>query len=539
MQVLHQLGGIPLRAAYSIIKAISKKKQETIQSARADFVRGSGAQGLSAVKAQELFDLILKFAGYGFNKSHSTGYAIIAYQTAYLKTYFPAQYMAAVLTFESQAQKVEDWAVYLEECKRIPWPDSTNGHRHTGVEVKPPDINLSVTDFSIVFDPDEPQDNLHGHVRFGLRAMKGVGDAAIAAVIEERTRGGAFRDLFDLCSRVSLRAVTKSTIESFIKAGVLDSLHGTAQRASMLASLEEALRAGSAAAQDRAAGQMSMFGGLGAGESSAPNGAGAAVDVAVPLRKVEPWSRLTALQHEREALGFHVSGHPLDEWAGEIRSFCTADSGTLGQQSGSVLIAGLVTRIRQIITQRGSSANQRMAIATLADKGGTFNAVLFAETYAEFGELLQEGSVVVIVGSPDKSRAEPGVIVDRLIPMDAAAAHLANSIEIRLDAERAATSDEDSRRALLGTVRMLAGALRQASGSVANLKGRPVEVRVQLGVDGGSVALLPQGVRVVADRDVLRRLSDIVGPGRVVVRGGYVPPRRERGGRGRFRDTDD
>jgi DNA polymerase-3 subunit alpha len=543
MQVLHQLGGIPLRAAYSIIKAISKKKQETIQSARAAFVKGSGAQGLSESKAQELFDLILKFAGYGFNKSHSTGYAIIAYQTAYLKTYFPAQYMAAVLTFESQAQKVEDWAVYLEECKRIPWPDSTSDHRHMGVEVKPPDINLSVTDFSIVFDQDEPHDNLHGHVRFGLRAMKGVGDAAIASVIEERTRGGSFKDLFDLCNRVNLRAVTRATIESFIKAGVLDSLHGTAQRASMLASLEDALRAGQIAAQDRAAGQLSMFGDTGDGGASTMDGVGTAMETAAPLRKVEPWSRLTALQHERETLGFHVSGHPLDEWAGEIRSFCTADStglsGSASHHGGSVLIAGLVTRIRQVITQRGSSANQRMAIATLADKSGTFNAVLFAEAYAEFGELLQEGSVVVIVGSPDRSRAEPGVIVDRLIPMDAAAANLAKSIEICIDAGQSALSDEESHRALLGKVRMLAGALRQASGSVASLKGRPVEVRVQLDVDGGSVALLPQGIRVVADRDVLRRLSDIVGPGRVVVRGGYVPPRRERGGRGRFRDTDD
>jgi hypothetical protein len=123
--------------------------------------------------------------------------------------------------------------------------------------------------------------------------------------------------------------------------------------------------------------------------------------------------------------------------------------------------------------------------------------------------------------------------------MDAAAANLAKSIEICIDAGQSALSDEESHRALLGKVRMLAGALRQASGSVASLKGRPVEVRVQLDVDGGSVALLPQGIRVVADRDVLRRLSDIVGPGRVVVRGGYVPPRRERGGRGRFRDTDD
>ncbi|MSR44893.1 MAG: DNA polymerase III subunit alpha [Phycisphaerales bacterium] len=522
MQVLHQLGDIPLRTAYTIIKAISKKKQDVINAARADFIQGALARGLAEARSNELFDLILKFAGYGFNKSHSTGYAIIAFQTAYLKTYFPAHYMSAVLTFESQAQKVEDWAVYLEECKRTHWADSTREHRHVGVEVKAPDINLSTTDFAVVFGPEEPRDHLHGHVRFGLRAMKGVSDNAIAAILEARTSGGHFRDIFDLCARVNLRSVNRASLETLIKAGVLDSLHGTTERASVLASLDDGLRAGQNMARDRAAGQMSMFG-LPVGDATvdAPAASTSA------LRRAAPWDRMTTLNYEREALGFHVSGHPLDDWKEEIASFCNCDSTRLVDRAsgGTIVLAGLITRVRQIITQRGAHANQRMAIATLADRFGSFDAVLFAETFAECGEFMQDGKVVALVGSVDRSRTEPGVIVDRVFAIEDATANLASRIEVRLTDP---ALGEPPTEPLAGTIRMLAGALRQAAGSVLSLKGRPVEVAVLIEVDEGCATLIPRGVRVVAEPGILRKLNEIVGPGRVTVCGGWVPPKRER-----------
>ena len=138
----------------------------------------------------------------GFNKSHSTGYAIVAYQTAYLKTYFPAFYMASVLSFESQAKKIEEWSVYLEDCRRCPWPDSTPSKPHVGVEVRPPDVNLSAADFAVVFGEGEPVDACHGHVRFGLQAIKGAGTGAIAAIVSERQRGGAFKGLHDFCAQI-------------------------------------------------------------------------------------------------------------------------------------------------------------------------------------------------------------------------------------------------------------------------------------------------------------------------------------------------
>ena len=522
MQVLHQLGGIQLRAAYTIIKAISKKKEEVINAARADFVAGAAARGLTESRGQELFDLIVKFAGYGFNKSHSTGYAIIAYQTAYLKTYFPAPYMAAVLSYESQAQKVEDWASYLDECRKVVWPDSTKERKHTGIEVKAPDVNLSGRDFSVVFAADEPHDHLHGHIRFGLQAVKGVGEGAITSLIEERDRGGPFKDLHDLCARLSSRVLNRAGLETLVKAGALDSLHGTEQRAAMVASLDEALSAAQSMARDRAAGQMAMF-----GVAEAVDVGASPPETAHPLRKADPWDRMTALNFEREVIGIHLSGHPLDLWQEEIASFSTADSARLGLAAtgAPVIVVGVVTRVRQVISQRGTQANRRMAMATLADRLGAFEAVLFPDTYANFGEQVVDGKVIVIVGSVDRSRAEPGIIVDRVYPIEEAAAQLASAIEIQLtDSSVSGEPKEEFEQRL----RMLLGALRQAAGSVANLKGRPVEVLIALEVDGGVAMLAPHAIRVVAERQTLRKLAEAAGSGRVIVRGGWMPPRKER-----------
>jgi len=507
------------------------------------------AQGVSEPRAGEIFDLILPFARYGFNKSHSTGYAIIAYQTAYLKTHFPAQYMAAVLSFESQARKVEEWSVYLEECKRIAWADSTPERPHVGVEVRPPDINLSDADFAVVYGPDEPHDALHGHVRFGLKAIKGVGESAIRAIMDERAAHGAFRDVFDFCERVDLRAVNKAALESFVKAGVFDGLHGLEQRASLLATIPEAVSAGQSRARDRADGQMSIFGdllpadvGSGAGSAGAGgrgtggggNGAsaagGSAVDDAagasgLALRKAAPWSHMQALAQEKEALGFFVSGHPLDGWSREAESFANTDSVRIRDMPAQapVVMAGIVGRIRNVVSQRGAQPGRRMAMATIVDKLGTAECVLFPDTFAQHGEMLQSDAMLMIVGTVDRSRAEPGIIVDQLIPIADASRHLATRVEIRVPVG-GAEDDE----LLVPMMRMLAGTLKQAANSASNLRGRPVEVDVVLPVDGADAAITVGGVRVVPDSALLRKICEITGAGSVTVRGGWVPQRRER-----------
>jgi len=270
MQIVHGLGDIPLREAYTLIKAISKKKHAVIDGVRPRFIEGAGKKGLSAKQADDLFDLILKFAGYGFNKSHSTGYAIIAYQTAYLKTYFPAQYMASVLTFESGARKIDDWATYLEECGRVVFPDHTTKKPHRGVEVRAPDLNRSAAAFSVVFDEGEEPQPSRGHIRFGLGAVKGVGPSAVQGIIDERSRHGPFRSLHDFCERVPSRVANRATIEGLVKSGAYDSLYGPESRAAVLAGIDEAMAAGQQAAEDRRDGQMSMFGAASAGAGRAP-----------------------------------------------------------------------------------------------------------------------------------------------------------------------------------------------------------------------------------------------------------------------------
>jgi len=529
MQVLHALGGIPLRAAYTIIKAISKKKQETIEKARGDFVRGAADRGVDRGRAQDLFDLIVKFAGYGFNKSHSTGYAIIAYQTAYLKTYFPAQYMAAVLSFESQARKVEEWAVYLEECRRVPYPDHSAAAPHIGVDVKPPDLNLSKADFAVVFGASETRDPLHGHIRFGLQAIKGTGESAIRSIMTERDRGGAFRDLFDFCSRVDLRSVNRATIERLVAAGAFDALHGVDSRASLVATIPDAMAAGQSQARDRRQGQMSLLGGFESPESDegGDRRSSTVAASAVPLRRVEPWDRITTLQKERESLGFHVSGHPLDEHRRVVAEFCSADTAGLAEltEGEPIVLAGIVTRVHQTVSKGGREPGQKMAMITLADRVGTVDGVCFSDVYARHGELLAMDRIVVVTGFVDRRRAEPAIKVERIVPIEDATAHLAKWIEIRL---RVPGSDDAGVQALTQVMEMIAGELRRASATFAATRGRPVEVQVRMLVDDWIATLEPSSCRVVPDRTLLANLQRTIGPlGGVRVHGGWRPAKRE------------
>lgn len=520
MQVLHGLGGIPLRAAYTIIKAISKKKQETINAARADFVAGAIERGVVRAAAEELFELILKFAGYGFNKSHSTGYALIAYQTAWLKTYFPGHFMAAVLSYESGASKVEEWSVYLEECRRVQYPDHRPDRPHVGIDVRPPDVNLSGPRFAIVYGEGEPRDALHGHLRFGLGAIKGAGETAVRCVTEERRARGPFRSIFDFCERIDLRSVNRTAIESLIKAGAFDSLHGSEQRAAVMASLDKAVRSGQIAARDRASGQMSFFG------AADPD----PVDTAAPLalERVAPWPRLEALAFERESLGIHVSGHPLDEYRQILNEFASCEISRIESvASGTALaIGGILTRVQPTVVKQGPRAGQRMAQITLADQHGTLDGVVFSEAFAECGHALQTQSMVMLAGVVDRSRGPTNLIVEYALPIDAAPWHLATALDLTF------AEHDDHQGPLKHRLEFTSGLLRQAASMpVGSSASRPVPVHLRLllssGVHAGSIVELTSRLRVVPEPALLRQLEQLVGTGEVRVRGGHVP-RRER-----------
>ena len=520
MQVLHHLGGVPLRKAYTVIKAISKKNHKIIDSARADFIAGGAERGVTEAQATELFDLILKFAGYGFNKSHSTGYAIVAYQTAYLKAYFPAHYMAALLTFESQAKKVEDWLVYMESCRRVPWPNSTPEEPRVGIDVRPSDINRSVLDFSVVFEDGEAPSSLSGHIRFGLGAIKGVGREAIRSIIAEREKAGPYSSLHDFCERVDHLRATSKTIELLVKAGAFDSVHGIDNRAAMLATIPDAVASGKQLARDRAAGQEVLFGGGGDDEATE------VMHATIPLKEVVPWDRMTTLVNEKEALGFHVSGHPLDEYADVIQEFCSTTATKVGDlnQGSPAVLGGMITRVRPVTTKRGD----RMAMLTIEDKTASMDAVVFPEAFSKLSHLIEKDQILLFSGSVDLGRGQPSLQIEDAYPMSDATAHFSSRIEILLN-EREGDTEADRHDRL----RMLAKILEGASKTSNSSSGHPVEPVLLVDVLGSRVTMLARGLRIVPDQRVLTQIADLVGPECVRAVGGYLPPLRKSRGNGR------
>ncbi|MEM7227705.1 MAG: DNA polymerase III subunit alpha [Planctomycetota bacterium] len=522
MQIVHNLGGIPLRAAYSLIKAISKKKESVISSNREMFIEGANERGLDKQSASDLFELIKKFAGYGFNKSHSTGYAIVAYQTAYLKTYFPNQYMAAVLSYESQKKKVEDWVPYLDDCRRTVFPDHTEAQPHLGVEVRPPDINTSASTFTVVFSDDEAHDHLHGHVRFGLSAIKGVGASSIGPIIEEREANGTFTSIFDFCERVSSRTLNRAGVEALIKSGAFDTVHCAADRAAMCAALDDAIAAGQTVAEDRRQGQMNMF--MGGDASEAP------VETVVsteerPLPSVPAWDQMDQLAHEKETLGFHVSGHPLDRFERDIMEYTTVTTRTLAskKQDATVILGGILSRVRVTQVRNGRSAGQKMAMITVTDRHGPLDGVVFSNVFSQYAASLVVDDIVLLVGRVDLERGEPQLLVDQVIPMAHAARHLARRIDITFD-ERAVT-DGSSVDSML---HMAAGLLQQSSGARVADGGRAVDVLVHVVRSGKRYTLRPRNLRVIADGVLVDRLEQVVGPAGVRVVGGHVPVRERK-----------
>ncbi|MEL7087925.1 MAG: OB-fold nucleic acid binding domain-containing protein, partial [Planctomycetota bacterium] len=498
MLVLNELGGIPLRQAYSIIKAISKKKEKVINAARADFIDGSGKKGVTAKQANELFDLILKFAGYGFNKSHSTGYAIVAYQTAYLKTYFPIQYMAAVLTYESvNTDKVVE---YIDECKKVLLP---NGQR--GVEVKPPDINLSDVAFTVVYAPGDARDPNHGHIRFGLSAVKGLGVKAIQAMIDERKKNGPFLSLHDFCERVSSRVINRASVEALIKCGAFDALHGLEKRAAMAASIEEAMRSGAQEAELRSSGSF-LFGDVDADrkekekEKDKP---------AKSLADVPAWSKKEGLDFEKEVMGLYVSSHPLQEFAEDLDRFSVtsiADIAGLPAKQ-EIVVGGMLSRVRPTFVKNGRSAGAKMAMLTLEDaKSNKIDAVCFADTFATCSNALEPDAVVFLEGKVDRRREEPNIIVDKVIPIEQARQKLTRMVKIVIEDETDLNLNGESKQQLT----KLREVFRQASMRASGGGVVAADVMLELHHQATVVELRLAGVRVVPDDTLIHGVETIM-----------------------------
>lgn len=501
MQVLNELGDIALREAYSIIKAISKKKESAINAARADFVKGAANKGVSEKQSGDLFDLILKFAGYGFNKSHSTGYAIVAYQTAYLKTYFPIHYMAAVLTYESgNTEKVIE---YIAECKSLLLPSGSRG-----VEVKPPDINLSDVAFTVVYSKDEDRTASAGHIRFGLSAVKGVGEKAILGIIEARQKGGAFRSLFDFCERVPQSLVTKTVIEALIKCGAFDDLHGTAARAAMIASIETARSRGAQESQLRASSDF-LFGAV--AEAAAATKTVEEKDP--PLAQVEPWATREMLELEKEVMGIYVSSHPLNDHLDTIRRFSSASIDDVYHcpADAKVIVGGMLTRVRPTLVKNGRSAGQKMAMLTLEDAGtgdakNKIDAVCFSDAYATCYRALESDRIVFLCGKVDRRREEPCLVVDRVIPVEEASGQLTTAVKVVIEEADGMSRNGESKQQMTRLREVFRqGAMRQGGGA------GQAEVMFELHQSGRMAVMRVAGMRVAVDEHLIAAIGTVLG----------------------------
>jgi len=401
-RLVNQLGGIERKRAFRLAKAISKKKTDMIEKEREPFVAGSVKNGVAEKTAQEIFNQILPFGEYAFNKAHSTGYALVAFQTGFLKTYYPVEFMAALLTFDmgNQAKVVE----YIEECRRL------------GIDVRPPDVNGSDADFTVVRESGRP-----AFLRFGLAAIKGVGVKAVDAIVNSRKKGGPFQDIFDFCERVESSAVNKGVIEAMIKAGAFDST-GAVRKALMLV-LESALEAGQAAQRDRASGQMSMFGGDDGGASSTSHRIGR-----------EEWTEAEMLAHEKSVLGFYVTKHPLASHAEVMRKFATADCSDMMEMGDTteVILGGMISRMRTAITKAGRNAGSKLAILNFEDLTGAVEAVVFSEDLDKHRDLVGVDKLVFLRGRVDRKRETPSLKVTDIIALEDGPARLAEAVIVSI-----------------------------------------------------------------------------------------------------------
>ncbi|MXZ72770.1 MAG: DNA polymerase III subunit alpha [Acidobacteria bacterium] len=393
MRIAGELAGFSMGQADILRKAMGKKNEAVMEGQREPFMQGALKEGLQHETAKVLFDRIKHFAGYGFNKSHSTAYALLAYQTAYLKVHYPAHFMAALLTIERQ--NTDKVALYLSECRDL------------GVTVLPPDINESDWPFSVT--PDE--------VRFGLCAVKNVGDGAVEAILESRRRVGRFTSLHHFCEEVSLRQVNKKAVESLVKAGAFNSCRpeadpagangasGRRWSAQVLAAIDPALEQGARRQQDRAQGQHDLFGD---GEGSSLN------EAARRLPDARPWTEAEQLAHEKEALGFYLSGHPIDRFRDDLARADVRAIDTLDRPAKSTRVGGIIAAIRRLKTKKGDP----MAVVTVEDRGGRIEAVVFPEAYRKYGSMLDADRLVVVEGKLEVDEDEPRLTVNEVKALD-------------------------------------------------------------------------------------------------------------------------
>jgi DNA polymerase-3 subunit alpha len=436
MRIARELGGFTLGEADILRKAMGKKKADVMQAQRAKFVAGATGNGVSERKAGQIFDLMEHFAGYGFPKAHATAYALLAYQTAYLKANYPWHFAASLLTIE--APNTDKLALYLGEC------------RDRGIPILPPDVNESRLRFEV--EPDKG-------VRFGLTAIKNVGEGAIQSLLDVRRKQARLTSLVSLCEELDLRLVNKRVFESLIKAGAFDSLArgtpygalpSTALRPRLLAAVDGACDYGARAQRDRDQGQAQLFG-ADFGSGSSGDGEGTGVSCAadgpksVPLPAATPWTEAEQLAFEKETLGLYWSGHPVDRYAAALKELGSRSIGELSEAQATArdngggagrptpiepdaCVGGIVAAVRQLKTRKG----ERMAVFTLEDAQGSVEIIAFPETYQRGASLIETGTLVLVRGKLERDDESVRVLASEIAPIESVREQLTREVKIHV-----------------------------------------------------------------------------------------------------------
>ena len=476
MRILNRLGNIELSSAYTCIKAISKKKLETIAKFRVEFIAGATDKGLSESQASNLFGMIEKFAGYGFNKSHSTAYALIAYMTAYLKAHYPVEFMAALLCgdIESRNFKKKDPLVeHLEDCRRM------------NITVLPPDINSSFTEFAVH----------EGKIHFGLAAIRGVGRAAGDALVANRQQHGPFRDLFDFCTRLDGSLINRAAIESLIKCGAFDGCGGT--RAQWMAVVEKALQSGAAVMADKKRGQKGLF------DDEVADEASSTVSTAM-LPSVSAWAEREQLAFEREVLGFYLTSHPLAEHQATFETYCTHTSteACLLPNRTEVVLGGMISALVFKHTKNPQPDRpSKYAMWDLEDTNGIMRCILWPDDYAKCMALCVADKILAVRGRIDKRAGsedgkEANLIVNELIPLEDLTERFTKGVIIRIDEQRHG----------IRALEQLHEILRAYPGTI--------ELRLSLSLsDGSQFNCSSETMRVAINPELQRRVSELLGTG--------------------------
>jgi len=412
MQIAHEVAGFTLAEADIMRRAVGKKIKKLMDELKVKFIDGAlEKHNIPKKRGKEIYELIEKFAEYGFNKSHSTAYAYVAYQTAWLKTHYPAEFMSANLT--SEMSNIDRVVILINECRKLK------------IEVDPPDVNISSTNFRPVN---------HKTISFGLNAIKNVGTKALDQIVESRDKHGKFDSLFDFTANVSLKSVNRKVLESLNMAGALDGLEGN--RAQKYAIIETALKYGQTIQENKARNQVDLFG------ASSANGQDTSMVPSLP--QAEEWSEAQLLEKEKEVLGMYLSGHPLLKYAEDLEEFSNFDfTDNIEQRNGSkVRIGGSICDVKMHFDRK----NNQMAFFKLDCLGGQAEILAFSDTFAKYKDLIKNDSVVFISGKPtdETDFSELKMIADDIVNVEKAREIYSKNVNIRIEPDQMSPTDVDA-----------------------------------------------------------------------------------------------